>query len=155
MTSFSVDLMALTIPHLTSGMWRIVKSSCLLAQEGLILMMIVSNEHVYIYIKKTNLCSFVVFLILQSYIYYLLITIKYTKNSMFQWFHKPKLKIFIPRWLHEYLEWILILLFNWAQKYNFWAHLKGKIKIHSRHTMHWTEPKIRKFALKIELLKLY
>ena len=52
MTSFSVDLMALTIPHLTSGMWRIVKSSCLLAQEGLILMMIVSNEHVYIYKKK-------------------------------------------------------------------------------------------------------
>ena len=61
MTSFSVDLMALTIPHLTSGMWRIVKSSCLLAQEGLILMMIVSNEHVYIYIKKNKsllLCGF-------------------------------------------------------------------------------------------------
>ena len=49
MTSFSVALMALTIPHLTSGMWRIVKSSCLLALEGLILMMIVSNEKVYIY----------------------------------------------------------------------------------------------------------
>ena len=60
MTSFSVALMALTIPHLTSGMWRIVKSSCLLAQEGLILMMIVSNEHVYIYKKNKSLllCGF-------------------------------------------------------------------------------------------------
>ena len=116
MTLFTEALIVEIMSLLTLQMWRIVSSLC--SQELKELMKEVFNDFLYIYLP---ICASFEFFYLQSCIYYLLITIKYTKNSMFQWFHKPKLKIFIPRWLHEYLEWILILLFNWAQKYNFFS----------------------------------
>ena len=74
MILFIVALIVETMYLQTLQMWRIVSSLC--SQELKELMKEVSNDFLYIYLP---ICASFEFFYLQSCIYYLLITIKYTK----------------------------------------------------------------------------
>ena len=120
MTLFTVALIVEIMSLLTLQMWRIVSSLC--SQELKELMEEVSNDFLYIYLP---ICASFEFFYLQSCIYYLLITIKYTKILCSNSFTNQSLNSSFPcgcmRPLNEFCSYFWME----AKKFQVFSFFKG------------------------------